>query len=119
MKFFIPFVVESVQAERVYARIADRLNSLGYEVITNERIYKVIFMREHKLTSETVGAATNNGEVVIAIFKNHVGYFICTYSHGVVWGDPMVARYAMVQSAEFFNETNDQEKSETDHTVAS
>ena len=103
MKFFLPFALNSPQTERVYARIAERLKSIGYDV-TADRIHKVIFRRGAKLVSETVGGASDDGEIVLAIFKNHIGYFICTYSHGVVWGEPIVARYEAVESAELFDE---------------
>ena len=91
MKFFLPFTIDPIQAERVYDRIGERLKGMGYDV-TDVRVHKVIFRRGDKLVSETVGGASDNGEIVLAIFKNHIGYFICTYSQGVVWGDPIVAR---------------------------
>jgi hypothetical protein len=114
MKFFIPFAPKPIQAERVYARIAERLRGMGYDV-TDERIYKVAYKREGKLMTETIGEIAENGEVVMAIFKDHIGYFICTYSHGVVWGEPLVARYSVTQSIERFDEN---EPTESDHTAS-
>ncbi|RYF73754.1 MAG: hypothetical protein EOO39_09880 [Cytophagaceae bacterium] len=105
MKFFIPFTVDPTQAERVYHRIAERIKGMGYD-IKSERIYKVIFRRGDKLVSETIGAASDNGEIVLTIFKDHVGYFICTYSHGVVWGEPTLARYSEVESVDFFEKAD-------------
>lgn len=105
MKFFIPFTIDPVQAERVYHRIAERIKDMGYD-IKSERIYKVIFRRGDKLVSETIGAASDNGEIVLTIFKDHVGYFICTYSHGVVWGEPTLARYSEVESVDFFEKAD-------------
>ena len=102
MKLFLPFAADPVQAERVYARIAERLKDIGYE-LTADRVYKVIYKYGSKLVSESVGAASDNGEVVPAIFKNHIGYFICTYSQDVVWGEPLVARYSVTESVEFFD----------------
>ena len=103
MKFFLPLATSDEQAERVYSRIANRLKELGYE-LTSHRIAKVIYRREGKLVSDAVGAGSENGEVVLAIFKNDVGYFICTYSRGAVWGEPITARYTVVESAEAFDE---------------
>ncbi|MBO0947162.1 hypothetical protein [Fibrella forsythiae] len=105
MKFFIPFTVDPIQAERVYHRIAERIKSLGYD-IKSERIYQVIFRLGDKLVSETIGAASDNGEIVLTIFKDHVGYFICTYSHGVVWGEPTMARYSEIESVDFFEKAD-------------
>lgn len=103
MKFFLPLATGEMQAERVHKRIADRLIELGY-VIAPHRVYQVIFKREGQVISETVGSPSSNNEVVLAIFKNDIGYFICTYSRGAVWGDPLVARYGHVDSAIFFDQ---------------
>lgn len=105
MKFFLPLATDDEQAKRVYIRIAHRLKEMGY-VLTEHRISKVIYKREGKIVSEVVGSASDNGEVVLAIFKNDIGYFICTYSRGAVWGDPIVARYNVVEAAEAFDDEN-------------
>lgn len=102
MKFFLPLATSAEQTERVYARITDRLKKSGYE-LKADRIYKVIFREDDKLRSETVGAASDNGEIVLAIFNNDIGYFICTYSTGAVWGEPTVVRYLAVESVELFD----------------
>ena len=103
MRFFLPLAPSDIQAERIHKRIAEHLVELGY-VIAPHRIYQVIFHRKGQMTSETVGSPSSNGEIVLAIFKNDIGYFICTYSRGAVWGDPIVARYGQVESAIFFDE---------------
>jgi hypothetical protein len=102
MKFFLPLATNDVQAERIYTRISDRLKGMGY-IITIHRVYKVIYRQGEKLISETVGAASDNGEIVLAIFKNDIGYFVCTYSCGAVWGEPIVARYTVTEAADFFD----------------
>lgn len=101
MKFFLPSTINDIQTERIYKRINDRLVGLGYAIACH-RIYQVVFRRESKIIKETVGIPSSNGEIVLAIFKDHIGYFICTYSRGAVWGDPMVVRYDRVESAIFF-----------------
>lgn len=85
MKFFLPLAADNEQAKRVYERIIDRLRSIGCE-LTAQRIYKVIHRREGQIITDTVGLAAENGEIVLAIFQNDVGYFICTYSCGAVLG---------------------------------
>ena len=102
MKFFIPFTVDPVQAERVYQRIAERIAKMGYD-IKPERVYNVVYRRGDMQVNETIGSASANGEIVLAIFNDQVGYFICTYSHGVVWGEPTLARYSEVESVVFFD----------------
>lgn len=102
MKFFIPLATGDAQSERVYIRIADRLRSMGYE-LNPHRVFKVIFRRDDHLVSETIGAASLNGEIVLAIFGDHDTYFICTYSQGVVWGTPLMALYKETEAIEFFD----------------
>ncbi len=103
MKFFLPLATSPEQTERVYLRITDRLKLSGYR-LKADRIYKVIYWEKGQLRSETVGAASVNGEIVLAIFQNDVDYFICTYSTGAVWGEPTVALYLTVESVEAFDE---------------
>lgn len=102
MKFFLPLATSDEQAERVHSRIADYLKEKGYE-LTPHRVAKINYRREGKIVSDVVGAPSANGEIVLAIFKNDVGYFICTYSQGAVWGEPIVIRYGMVESVEDFD----------------
>lgn len=103
MKFFLPLATSAEQTERVYVRITNRLKKSGYE-LKLPRIYKVIYREDDKLKSQTVGGSSDNGEIVLAIFQNDIGYFICTYSTGAVWGEPTVARYLAVESVELFEE---------------
>lgn len=109
MKFFLPLATSEEQAERVYARIANRLKEIGYE-LTPHRIASVVYRREDKLVSYTVGAPTDQDEIVLAIFKNEVGYFVCTYNQGAVGGHPITVRYATVESAVDFDQADFNEK---------
>lgn len=104
MKFFLPLATSPEQTERVYQRISEYLKVSGYE-LRPQRIYKVIYRDGDQLRSETVGGATQKGEIVLAIFQNDIGYFICTYSTGAVWGQPSVVKYLAVESVEAFEET--------------
>lgn len=103
MKFFLPLATSSEQTERVYKRIIDQLNRSGYPV-KPERIHKLIHKEKDGLKSETVGDVSSNGEIVLAIFENDVGYFICTYSTGAVWGDPTLVYYLLTESVELFDD---------------
>ncbi|GAB4023968.1 hypothetical protein [Spirosoma koreense] len=105
MKFFLPSATSDEQAERVHTRIANRLKEIGYE-LTAHRMASVVYRREGKLVTDTVGDPSDNDEIVLAIFKNEVGYFVCTYSQGAVWGHPATVRYSMVESAEGFDQTD-------------
>ena len=101
MHFFLPLATSAEQAERVYARIIDQLERSGFEVY-QDRIYKVSYRQDDQLKSEAVGDTSAKGELVLAIFKNDIGYFICTYSSGAVWGEPTIAEHLLVESAEIF-----------------
>lgn len=103
MKFFLPLASSDEQAVRIYRRITNRLQNSGY-TLQPDRIYKVIYRQGDRLRSETVGTVSDNGEIVLAIFQNDIGYFICTYSTGAVWGEPTLARYLLVESTELFDE---------------
>jgi hypothetical protein len=102
MNFFLPLATSSDQAERVYKRIVDRLKRSGF-ALSEERIYKIIYREGSQLKSETVGAASTSGDIVLAIFQNDIGYFVCTYSTGAVWGEPTVIQFQVVDSAEKFD----------------
>ncbi|WP_420146655.1 hypothetical protein [Spirosoma sp.] len=109
MKFFLPLATSEAQAERIHARIADRLKAMGYE-ITTHRIASVVHRREGRIIKDAVGYPADNDEIVLAIFKNEIGYFVCTYSQGAVWGHPVTIRYAMVESAEDFDQADFNQK---------
>ncbi len=109
MQFFLPLATSPQQAERIYCRIANRLKELGY-ALTDHRIAQVSYRREGRIVSDAVGVPCDNGEIVLAIFENDVGYFICTYSQGAVGGEPLTVRYAVVESADAFDESDIDQK---------
>jgi hypothetical protein len=102
MKFFMPLTTNDVQAERIHRRIADRLKGMGRS-LSPSRVSRVVYERDGKMSNEAVGSPSDNGEIVLAIFKDEIGYNICTYSRGVVWGNPMMAHYSVTQWAELFD----------------
>ena len=103
MHYFLPFATSAVQAERIHHRIADRVTSLGY-TLSRRRIYDIYFWREGVAVHETVGLSSANGETVLAIFKDGASFFICTYSRGVVWGEPMRACPTSTDSVDYFDD---------------
>ncbi|GAB4054351.1 hypothetical protein [Spirosoma litoris] len=104
MKFFVPFSTNTEQAERICQRVEKRLIGMGFSPLKN-RMYQVVFYRDELLVTDTVGhPCPLTGEIVIAIFKNDLGYLICSYSRGVTAGDPILAKYSTVQSAIAFDE---------------
>ncbi|MBO0935444.1 hypothetical protein J2I47_02675 [Fibrella sp. HMF5335] len=103
MNYFLPFATSALQAERIHRRIADRVTSLGY-AISSERIYEINYRDMGMAVHEAVGAISANGETVLAIFKGPANYFICTYSRGVVWGEPMLACPTSTDSVECFDD---------------
>ena len=105
MKFFIPFSVNAQQMERVCKRVEKRLIDLGFAPL-KERIYQVVFHRGNQLVTDTVGQPCPvTGEIVMMIFKNDVGYLVCSYSRGVAGGDPVLAQYNTVTSVTAFEDS--------------
>lgn len=106
MEFFVPFSTNAQQAERICERIEKRLNGMGFSPL-KERMYQVVFYRDSLLVTDTVGQICPlSGEIVMAIFKNDLGYLICSYSRGVTGGDPLLAKYSTVQSVTAFDESS-------------
>ncbi|MBO0931437.1 hypothetical protein [Fibrella aquatilis] len=103
MLYFLPFASSSLQAERIYRRITDRVTSLGY-TLSRRRIHDIHYWHEGVAIHETVGVSSANGETVLAIFKAGACFFICTYSRGVVWGDPMMACPSSTDSVDYFDD---------------
>lgn len=102
MKFFIPFSTNAEQAERICQRVEKRLVGMGFSPL-KERMYEVIFYRDGHLIRDTVGQLCPlTGEVVMLIFRNDVGYLICSYSRGVAGGDPLLAQYGSVTAVTAF-----------------
>ena len=104
MKFFLPFSTTSRQAERICQRVEKRLTGMGFAPL-KERVYQVIFYRDGQLVTDTVGQACPlSGEIVLMIFKNDLGYLVCSYSRGVTGGEPLLVQYSTIQSVTPFSD---------------
>lgn len=104
MKFFIPSSVDAEQTERICRRVEKRLIGMGFSPL-KERIYQISFYRNGQLVTDTVGQPCPlTGEITMLIFKNDVGYLICSYSRGIAGGDPLLVQFSTIQSVVAFDE---------------
>jgi hypothetical protein len=70
-----------------------------------DRVYQVAFYRNDRMLTDTVGELCPiTGETVMIIFKNDLGYLICSYSRGVAGGEPIIIKYSSVASVLSFDE---------------
>jgi hypothetical protein len=103
MKFYIPFTTDAEQTNRICNRITQRLIGMGYGPF-RDLVYQVTFRRDNQLVVDTVGELCPlTGEMVMVIFSNDTGYLICSYSRGVSGGEPLLARYNVVESVVLFD----------------
>ena len=103
MDFFIPFTTDPEQTERICKRIEQHLAGMGFGPLS-ERVYQVKFHRDNQLMIDTVGELCPiTGETVLVIFRNDMGYLICSYSRGGAGGEPVIAKYSTIESVTPFD----------------
>ncbi len=106
MTFFIPFAANPIQADRICQRTQQRLIALGYSPLT-DRVYEIQFYRDGRLLTDTIGdLCPITGETVMLIFKNDVGYLVCSYSRGVAGGEPLIIKYNTIESVTLFDDSD-------------
>lgn len=91
-KFFLPHATDETETNNVYRDIKAFLDSQG-KYQQDDRIYAVQYWHNGILYTDTVGqkAGLSPHEDVIAIFRVSDNlYFICTYSRGVRYGEPIM-----------------------------
>lgn len=82
----MPFTVGMLEADQLYRQSVGRLTSIGFEV-SPCRIYKLIYWTNRQLIKHQVGDLAINGELIAAILKSDVGYFVGTYSSNQTSGE--------------------------------
>jgi hypothetical protein len=106
MRFFIP-VQDARIGEESYQSIKNFIEKQTGWPLSDRRYYEIRYRHNDQDLSARVGGPDPlNGEKVFAIFKpkNPIGPFlVCTYSRGVVQGQPILARYD-AQAVEFERE---------------
>jgi hypothetical protein len=106
MRFFIP-VQDAKIAEESYQSIKKFIEKQTGWPISDMHYYEIHYRHNDQDLSARVGGPDPlNGEKVFAIFKpkNPISPFlVCTYSRGVVQGQPILARHD-AQAVEFERE---------------
>lgn len=107
VKFFLPHAHDPSQEHKIYADLRDFLaGELGAH-LTDRKIFRVTYRHEGRDYPIEVGKPHPDvAEVVDAILHDgSIGvYYLCTRSHGVVRGHPIVVNVADVESEELFDE---------------
>ncbi len=91
MKFLIP-TIESDKAESFLENtIIKYIESQGYKVLRNKKIYSIIFKHNGKNLIDMVGQISeSNKEPIFAILETDDLYLVCTTHRGIVGGEPMI-----------------------------
>jgi hypothetical protein len=110
MMFFIPFADTEGAAEEVYRRVARRCFEFTGIAMSPERVFalRYRFRNSEYLAQVGIEHPPGSGEPVICILESVPGYFICTLSHGVSHGEPLVIPRALVSDVEHFNNVRDE-----------
>src|SRR5262245_39051052 len=107
MKYFLP-VQEAKTAEESYLAIKKFIEKQAGCPISDTRYYEINYRQNDRdLCARVGGPDPLNGETVFAIFKpkNPISPFlVCTYSRGVVQGQPILASHD-AQAVEFESES--------------
>ena len=80
MRFFVPSVNDSRQAEELYHQLRDKVTASG-EAISDKRIYRLKYRQEGHPETLVVGSDRHNfgGGPIVAIFEGANGtHYICT-----------------------------------------
>jgi hypothetical protein len=105
VKFLIPAVNETAEAEKFYDAIRlFNTEQMGAK-LSPQRIYRVSGIHDGKPFTATVGERFERlGEVVVAILldTSRNCYFICTPSRGVLRGMPYLSGSEEIRSVEEF-----------------
>lgn len=105
MKFFIPFAQDDAASDLAYRKVARRcVESCGIQ-LTPDRVFalRYRFRESEYLAQVGIPHPPGNPEVVICIIATEVAFFICTQTHGVNAGEPMIVPRGLVSDVEYFN----------------
>ncbi|MNL60587.1 hypothetical protein D3C87_1844100 [compost metagenome] len=105
MKFFIP-IIDSDKAENFLENSIIRfIESQGFNVNRNKKIYSITFEHNGRTLTEMVGQnSPSNNEPVFAILETEDLYLTCTTRRGVTGGEPMITGKHDVAVSYFDNE---------------
>jgi hypothetical protein len=107
MKFFVPHAHDSSQERQIYADIREFLTKeLGAE-LTDGKIFGLTYSHDDQEYRTEVGKChPPTGEIVdVILYDESIGvYYLCTRSHGVVRGHPIMVNIANVKSVVLFDD---------------
>ena len=107
MKFFLPLAHDASQERKIYGDLREFLTGELGAVLTDRRIFAINYRQDDRAYRiEVVTIHPDLGEIVDAILQDEsMGvYYLCTRSHGVVRGHPIVVNVSDVESEELFDE---------------
>ncbi|WP_452231670.1 DUF2971 domain-containing protein [Lacinutrix sp. MEBiC02595] len=103
MKFFIPTIADD-QVELFFNDTIVRfIESFGYKIKKEKRIYSLTFNHNGKKIKEIVGQASpSNNEAIFAILETDQLFLTCTLKRGITGGEPMIIGKHDVEDIEYF-----------------
>jgi hypothetical protein len=107
MKFFLPHAHDSSQERKIYADIREFLAGELGAALSDRKIFALTYSHEGRRFHIEVGKHHPAiGEIVDAIlFDDSIGnYYVCTRTHGVVRGHPLMVNAAGVESEVLFDD---------------
>ncbi|MBN1186821.1 MAG: hypothetical protein JXB49_31375 [Bacteroidales bacterium] len=91
MKFFLPYIPDSKQAEVTYIEIKTRVSEQMHANITTRRIFSIDYERDQKKYHIEIGQIIKDvKEIAFTIFECANMYYVCTSNRGVVRGMPLI-----------------------------
>jgi hypothetical protein len=89
--FFVPHAVDRKEAESVRESTKKFMESEGYHVATDRRIYSVSYSHDGKKYRDVVGQPSGlTGEEVLVIFDAGNLFLSCSANRGVLRGGPVL-----------------------------
>ena len=88
---FVPHAVDRTEAESVRESTRKFMESGGYHVATDRRIYSVSYTHNGKKYRDVVGRPSGlTGEEVLVILDAGTVFLSCSANRGVLRGDPVL-----------------------------
>ncbi len=107
MKFFLPHAHDASQERKIYGDLVEFLTGELGAVVSERKIFALTYSHEGEKHRVEVGQNHPEvGELVDAILLDDStgNYYVCTRTHGVVRGHPLVVNVAHVDSETPFDE---------------
>ena len=103
MKFFIPATKEDQYEDCYNNSIIRFIESQGYDVIQEKRIYSITYQSNGELITDTVGRLSPlNEEAIFAILETKTQLLVCTKFNGMLGGEPINVEKNSAKEIEYF-----------------